>query len=180
MAGNSLTSKRRHRHGESRTPEYQAWLNIRKRCISPNNPGYKNYGGRDIKICDSWHDSYKNFLADMGRRPSPKHSIDRRDNNGNYEPGNCRWATDKQQRRNRQTNHIVTYNGRRMVLADACRLAGISRSTVRTRLKSGWDIDRALSQPPRQHSDRHRGHGLRSRREWAEVVAMFLKQNGTT
>ena len=151
MAGNSLTLKPHPltTHGESgrnQTPEYQTWANMRKRCDLPKHPGYKNYGGRGIKVCDRWQ-NYGNFLADMGRRPSPEHSIDRIDNNGNYEPGNCRWATKKEQDRNKRSNHIVEYNGQKMVFADACKLAGFSKGTVRTRIKSGWDINRALSQP---------------------------------
>jgi hypothetical protein len=141
MAGKSLTRRK------SRTPEYQVWLNMRKRCMSPNNPSYKNYGGRGIKICDRWLKSYENFFSDMGSRPTPKHSIDRINNDGDYEPGNCRWATAAEQTRNVRRNHMVEYNGCRMTLSDASKLAGFNMRTVRTRIKSGWDVNRALSQP---------------------------------
>ena len=82
----------------SRTPEYQAWIDMRRRCTNPNNADWKQYGGRGIKVCDRWIESFDNFLADMGPRPSPKHSIGRFPNNdGNYEPRNCRWATAAEQ-----------------------------------------------------------------------------------
>jgi hypothetical protein len=89
-------------HGRSRTPEYHAWKNMRQRCLNPNHPNYHHYGGRGVTICDQWLDSFAAFLADVGERPAPGLSLDRIDNDGNYEPGNVRWATQSQQIRNQR------------------------------------------------------------------------------
>lgn len=89
-------------HNLSHSPEYRAWDNARERCRNPNNRKFPIYGARGISVCERWANSFDNFIADMGRKPSPSHSLDRIDNNGNYEPGNCRWATGEQQNRNRR------------------------------------------------------------------------------
>lgn len=137
-----LASARAKTHGMSKTPEYGAWRNMRDRCSNPNTSHYECYGGRGISICDRWMNSFENFFEDMGPRPSPRHSIDRIDVNGNYEPANCRWATVVQQRRNTRVNRIVSYLGKEMCLAEAAELSGISKDTLSMRLRRGWEGDR--------------------------------------
>lgn len=95
-------------HGEAKkSKEWRAWYNMKRRCIDKNRKDYKDYGGRGIATCKDWLYSFTNFLTDMGRAPSPKHSIDRKDNNGNYEKSNCRWATPKEQANNKRNNKKI-------------------------------------------------------------------------
>lgn len=131
--------------GRRRPPEYETWANMVQRCINSNRPEWHRYGGRGITVCSRWRESVEAFIADMGPRPSTRHSIDRINNNGNYEPGNCRWALKVQQARNTSTNHPV---GGASSLVEAAERAGINRGTLMSRLKRGWSEDRALSVPP--------------------------------
>jgi hypothetical protein len=132
---------------QSKTPEYRHWINMISRCENPNTPRFEHYGGRGIKISARWRSSFSAFLEDMGRRPSPRHSVDRVDVNGDYEPSNCRWATQTQQMRNFRGNRLVTLRGVTMTLADACDLAPVPYNTVLYRIKRGWPVDDAVMRP---------------------------------
>lgn len=133
------------KHGLADTPIYKIWQGIKDRCTNPNNPKYKNYGGRGIKVCDKWLESFENFYTDMKDRPSPRHTVDRIDVNGNYEPSNCRWATPKEQANNSRRNHTVTYKGASHTLAEWENIVNIKQSTIKQRLRRGWSVDKALN-----------------------------------
>lgn len=110
------------RHSRRRIPpEYHAWCGAKTRCCNPTNRAYADYGGRGITMCEQWRNDYARFRCDMGPRPSARHSLDRIDVNGNYEPGNCRWATRRQQSQNVRSNITITVDGRALVLRDAAR-----------------------------------------------------------
>lgn len=150
------TRKRATKHGltsEFRDPRtrkaYVAWANIIKRCTNPQHPEYPNYGGRGISVCERWQgeSGAQNFIADMGI-PEPGLSIDRINNNGNYEPGNCRWATTIQQARNNRRNVVLTHNGETMTMAAWSEKTGICQRTIRARLlEYGWPVGRVLTEP---------------------------------
>ena len=130
-------------HGMTGTPEYSTWLEMRKRCRNPKSRSYKNYGGRGIKVCRRW-DSFENFLADMGPRPSDKHSLDRINNEKNYGPSNCRWATRDQQVRNTRKTIRITYKGKTLLLLDWATLLGIPYRTLIMRYYRKMPVERIL------------------------------------
>lgn len=134
-------------------PAYNVWSMMRQRCNDPNYDSYHHYGGRGIRVCDRWA-SFRKFIQDMGERPSPDHSLDRIDHNGHYEPGNCRWATSKQQARNRRCNRTLTHNGVTKCLAWWEEQTGIKWTTIRNRLDSGWPAEKALTHPVRSYNRR--------------------------
>lgn len=134
-------------HGESRcrgvVAEYTAWCSMRQRCLDPNCGCYCRYGGRGITVCPEW-ESYEQFLSDMGRRPSPSHQIDRKDNNGPYAPWNCSWATRAEQARNRRSTKLITYSGETKCLADWAAVIGKPWWFISQRLRRGWSVEKAL------------------------------------
>lgn len=136
------------KHGNVGTTEHSTWAAMKGRCLNKNSPAYADYGGRGIRVCERWLD-FRNFLEDMGRRPSKAHTIDRIDNDGNYEPGNVRWATHSEQCRNRRSNVLLTHAGRSMCLSDWAIAVGMQRATLERRLKKGWSLDDALNTPVR-------------------------------
>ncbi len=136
----------RRTHGMKNTRVYHIWRSMRQRCEYPGKSTYSLYGGRGIKVCSRWN-KFENFLEDMGVPPSNSHSIDRVDSNGDYEPSNCRWATQKEQQNNRRNNRLLHYQDQCMTLAQWADLLGISRTTLQMRLSSGWSIEDTLSTP---------------------------------
>lgn len=129
-------------HGMTKTAEFKAWTHMKYRCYNKNCKSYPDWGGRGIIVCDRWLESFENFFADMGKKPSPLHSIDRwPDTNGNYEPSNCRWATKEQQANNKRNNRIMEYMGEKMSVKDLCLKLKISRRTLYNRINAGEPID---------------------------------------
>lgn len=138
-------------HGRSRlgkvTKEYHTWLHICQRCENPNDNGYYKYGARGITMCKRWRDSFENFLSDMGQAPSKDHSIERKNNDGNYEPDNCKWATILEQANNRRTNRRVEYLGQVKTLAQWARDTGLRAGVIGARLRKGWNVHDSLTKP---------------------------------
>jgi hypothetical protein len=137
-------------HGHSRvgkrTKAYHAWASMIKRCTNPHICNWSDYGGRGIVVCDRWRD-FVAFHADMGEPPSPQHSLDRIEVDGNYEPGNCRWATPEDQASNRRTSVLLTMDGQTMTLEQWGRATGIKSKTISSRIKQGWTVEDALCTP---------------------------------
>lgn len=134
----------------TKTPEYRSWVAMKQRCYNPKTTGYENYGGRGIEVSERWQ-LFDNFLADMGRRPTESHSLDRIDNDKGYEPGNCRWATRKEQSSNTRRCRFHEWNGEICTMARLAEIAGLSRPTMFKRLmKLGWSLEAAMQPALRQ------------------------------
>jgi hypothetical protein len=136
--------------GVGRTPEYHAWWSMIDRCSRETHRSYHRYGGRGIAVCDRWIDSFDNFLSDMGPRPSSDHSIDRIDNDGDYEPANCRWATRKQQSNNRCQTILLTIGNETRSVKEWSEVSPVSEDAISARLKDGWSTEDAVMTPPRR------------------------------
>lgn len=150
----SHLADRNRSHGEATrgrpTKEYRAWAAMIRRCYDAGQKFYRNYGGRGITVCDRWRESFDAFLADMGRAPSGRHTVDREDNDKGYEPSNCRWATRIQQARNTRRNRLLTLNGETMTLGEWSARTGIHYVTLISRLdRLGWSLEKTLSTPAR-------------------------------
>lgn len=162
-------------HGMFGTPLYRIWCGMLRRCRNPTDKNYPRYGGRGIKVCERWQ-QFENFYADIPPRPSPRHSLDRRDNNGHYEPNNVRWATPQEQQNNLRSNRRITFGGETLTGAQWARRLGISKNRFYERLRLGWSVEEAilyndaadkyLPLPKRQH--------LRRR----ERLALFSSHGG--
>ena len=132
------------RNGLVVTKEYYAWRAMRQRCNNPNNSKYMYYGGKGIQVCQRWKE-FPVFLSDMGMAPTPKHSIDRIDRHGNYEPSNCRWATQLQQSQNSDSAKQFTHKGKTLTVREWEKSLGLSVGALWHRLDDGWALDRALT-----------------------------------
>ncbi len=132
-------------------PELQAWYDMNRRCFRSSTVYYADYGGRGIRVCQRWANSFEAFIEDMGHKPSPRHSLDRIDNDGDYEPGNCRWATWIEQERNRRNVRVLTFRGETRSLPEWADVLGVNRVTLMARIsKLGWTVEKALATPVRQ------------------------------
>ncbi|MGH9238774.1 MAG: hypothetical protein ACRD3G_12115 [Vicinamibacterales bacterium] len=126
------------------TPEYRSWRAMRDRCGNPKVANYDVYGGRGIRVCERWQNSFEAFLEDMGPKPSAAHTIDRKDRNGHYEPDNCVWATRREQSQHLTSTRLLTFRGRTQSLSAWGRELGLGGSAISRRLKRGWSIEEAL------------------------------------
>jgi hypothetical protein len=130
------------KHGQAqasgKTPEYQVWIGLKKRCSRTGEAGFKNYGGRGITVSPEWVNDFAAFLREVGPRPTAKHTLERKDNSKGYEPGNCEWATRRKQTMNRRNARMVMYKGKPTWLPDACLDAGLPYGTVKSRMRLGW------------------------------------------
>jgi hypothetical protein len=134
------------KHMDSNSSEYRTWDAMKRRCFNPETKHFEHYGGRGITVCDRWRESYANFLSDMGRRPSPKHSLDRIDNDGNYELSNCRWTLQVIQIRNRSNAVRYDLDGKLYSAAELAEKFNMNFGTLRSRLRKGWPVNRAVSE----------------------------------
>lgn len=137
------------KHGTSRilgSTTYSSWRCMKARCFNKNNISFRNYGARGISVCERWL-TFSNFLADMGHRP-PGLFLERKDNSGNYEPGNCKWATRSEQRSNTRINRIIEFGGLSMTQTAWAKKAGIALSSLKRRIEAGWPLEKALTLKP--------------------------------
>lgn len=142
-------SRRQGKHGKCQSSEYKSWAGMLERCRRPACPAYRYYGARGIVVCERWIE-FAAFYEGMGPKPSPKHSIDRIDNSGNYEPGNCRWATQTEQANNKRSNVILTHDGLSLTVREWAERTGIKEMTLGHRISAGWPVHKALTKPVSQ------------------------------
>jgi hypothetical protein len=150
-------STKKPKKGKLGTSSYSSWRGMIRRCTDPTQINYHNYGARGIKVCEQWQgeDGYKQFVKDMGHRPSKNVTLDRIDCNGDYTPENCQWATKQEQAVNRRDNRKVRYNGVIKTLKEWAQEAVVPESTFYVRIARKWDIERALTTPARKRRDYH-------------------------
>lgn len=145
-----VNSARMRTHGRTKTPEFKAWQAMMQRCYNPKSRGFENYGGRGIAVCEEWISDPERFLSDMGIRPSPKHSLHRIDNDGNYDPSNCKWATKTEQANGRRCNVFLTLDGKTLSLEIWALKMGVKKSMLCKRKRMGWSDEEILTRPIRK------------------------------
>jgi len=152
-SGNSKTCgcSRLKADGFSGDPIYSIWAGMIQRCENPNTLSFHNYGGRGISVCRRWKESVAAFAQDMGPRPDG-YTLDRVDNDGDYTPDNCRWASLQEQQRNKRTNRVIEFNGEKKLLVEWASEKGISVKALWFRLYDGWSVERALTTPVQRRS----------------------------
>lgn len=143
-------------HGRTGSSEYKTWQSMRDRCTNEKNSNYSRYGGRGISVCTEWDSSFESFYRDMGPRPDGM-SLDRENNDGNYNPRNCRWANIQTQNSNKSTNRYFLYQGETITKAELSRRTGIPVATIDTRIRGGWDDTRIINTPVNHHEYTHNG-----------------------
>ena len=144
------------------TPEYVSWSGAKQRCYYKSHNRYEKYGGRGIKMCERWKNSFECFLEDMGNKPTSEHSIERINLDGDYEPENCKWATRKEQARNKSNNRHITHNGTSLTLSEWAEITGMNSGTIGNRAKSG-SVDIFKPVPKKgfcKRGHQYKGHNL--------------------
>ena len=137
----TIIAQQNTKHGMYGTPEYVTWVSMKTRCNNENHEWYHRYGGRGITVCKRWEESFENFYADMGPKPGPEYSIERDNNDIGYEPGNCRWATQSEQRSNTSSNVFFLYQGRKVTKTQLARELGITFDALDWRLRKSPNLD---------------------------------------
>lgn len=143
-------------HGKNGIPEHKVWQSMVGRCESPSNPNKHRYAERGITVCERWRNSFNSFYEDMGPRPTSKHTLERIDNDKGYEPGNCKWATRKEQGRNRSTCHYLEFQGEKLSVVEWAERIGVKPETLHGRLRNGWSVEKALTTPLDLEASRRR------------------------
>jgi len=146
------TVERTTTHGLTASKVYRAWEHMKTRCTNPNHPATHHYMGRGITVCARWLDSFEAFYEDMGEPPTPKHTLERIDNDGPYNPDNCKWATRTEQMRNRRSTIMLTYAGKTRPLVEWAEQFGLRKTTLRARIRRGWSVENALMIPVKKHT----------------------------
>lgn len=145
MQGRPYGNKNHYIHGKRKTRLYRIWTNMKTRCINPNDPHFERYGRRGITVCDEWKNDFKAFYDwSMSNGYADDLTIDRIDNNGNYEPSNCRWVTVKEQNQNKRNVILITYDGETHTVTEWARKLNLGHDTIRQRYHKGWTPEQCL------------------------------------